>query len=168
MDDDNGSKRTAEVEIRIESEDDLYNRFDPSRRKLSDDVLKYIMECMPSYRIGGSHRLVIRSASPVDEDRVRSVFAENLDVAIADTKVEKRHNTLNQLRLFIIGIAFISIWLVASTYLDGLWPEVLSIIGSFSVWEAANIWIKENPGVKARRIVLESLKESDIVFAYDG
>ncbi len=167
MEDENGSAKAARVDLRIGSEDDLYNRFDPDRRKLRDDVMKYIMESMPPYKIDSSHVLVIHSASLVDEDRVREVFMENLDVAIADNRMEKRHNTLNQIRLFIIGVTFISIWLAASTYLDGLWPEVLSIIGSFSVWEAANIWIKGNPEVKARRLVLESLRSSEITFVYD-
>ena len=67
----------------------------------------------------------------------------------------------------MIGAVFITLWLVAAVFPGGFWPEILSIIGSFAIWEASNIWIVENPKIKTRRKVSSSLRDAEIIFTYE-
>ena len=157
-----------EIPLRIESDNDLYNKLDPTRSTIDDSVYDYMFEKMSDIRRGERVRVNVFSAQKLDEERVRKAFMDNLDDHLAKLHRERMTNRMNQARLFIIGIAFISFWLTASAYLDGIWPEVLSIIGSFSVWEAANIWIKDNPSLKYRRLKVERLKDAEINFIYDS
>ena len=157
----------TEVTIRISSEDDLYNPLDPYGEKLSDDVVSYIENELAIKGIERRCRLTIICGSKVNEDKVRASIVKAVDDNITVINNEKHENTLNQFRLILIGIAVISIWLAISAMIKDVWVEILSIIGSFAVWEASNIWIVENPKLKAKRRLSKSLKEADIVFVYE-
>ena len=159
--------RVTEVSIRISSEADLYNPLDPTGEKLSDDVVSYIVNELSIKGVEKKSKLTIICGSKVDEDKVRAsvVKAVNDNITVIDR--EKRTNTLNQFRLILIGVIVISFWLTISAVIKDLWVEILSIIGSFAIWEASNIWIVENPKLKAKRRISASLKEADIVFVYE-
>ncbi len=157
----------SDLTIRIDSEDDLHNRFDPSRSRLSDEAIDYLLSDPSAFMTPRPVRLTVISPEPINEENARSAVDSTIDFYIKGLGREKRNNTIAQIRLFIIGITFISVWLTAATFLTGVWPEVLSIIGSFAVWEASNIWIKENPQINMRRKMLTSLKDAEIVFKHD-
>ena len=68
----------------------------------------------------------------------------------------------------MIGIAFIAVWLVLSAFTGTVIAEVLSIIGSFAVWEAANIWIIDRPEMRLTRMRLKKLMETEVIFTKSG
>ena len=55
-------------------------------------------------------------------------------------------------------------WLVAERFTKQLFLEVLFIIGSFAVWEAANIWIVEKPRRHMERTKVRKLMDTEIRF----
>ena len=67
------------------------------------------------------------------------------------------------LRLLVIGLIFVAAGILLSAGLDSILLELLSIVGSFAVWEAANIWIVENPEIKLRERFLRRLMETEII-----
>jgi hypothetical protein len=67
----------------------------------------------------------------------------------------------------MIGIAFIAGWLLAARQTESVSVEVLSIIGSFAVWEAANIWISEKPHIRLRKLRLMILKDTEVRFTVE-
>ena len=71
---------------------------------------------------------------------------------------------VKQLWLFLVGIAFIGFWLLLAANIESIAVEVLSIIGSFAIWEAANIWIVEAPKMRIHKRLLERLKNTRIEF----
>lgn len=77
---------------------------------------------------------------------------------------ERKFNTLNMIRLMVIGIFFILLWLYVSAGTDGVGPEILSIIGSFAVWEATNILIVDNPEIRINKLLLRILENAEITF----
>lgn len=90
-----------------------------------------------------------------------------MDESIESLDKEKRVNSINQVRLLLIGAVFITLWFVTAVFLGGFWLEILSIIGSFVIWEASNIWIVENPKIKIRCKVSTSLRDAETVFVYE-
>ena len=70
--------------------------------------------------------------------------------------------------MFIIGVVFIVLWLVVSAVSEGVGAEVLSIIGSFAVWESANIWILDNPEIRMNKLFVKHLRDAEIIIEYDS
>lgn len=62
-----------------------------------------------------------------------------------------------------ILLAFIAAWLFTASS-DRIFVEVLSIIGSFAVYEAANIWISEKPHIRLVKYRLKKLENTEIRF----
>ena len=156
----------AVISIRIASEDDVFSPFDPAGMTLSDDIKSYMMDKLSAHRSFRRVKVNFICDTEVDEGRIRSVLIQSVDDSIKKLEKEKHLNIYSQLRLVIFGLSFISLWLALSVYLEQIWAEVLSIIGSFSIWEASNILIIVNPELKYRRLMLESLKKADISFTY--
>ena len=153
-----------EIKVKIHEESDLYNTFDPDAAQLSDEVVSYILRKYQEKEREEKHCIHIISDTPVDEDRVWKnihAYTKHEEEIIGR---EQQNSTAKQIRLFIIGIAFIAFWMFAASRTENIGVEVLSIIGSFAVWEAANIWIVERPTMRMNRRRLKKLMETEIKF----
>ena len=105
----------------------------------------------------------IYSDTPVDEERVKRNIRRYTEDEGKIMKRKQQRSRIKQLWLFAIGIAFIAFWLFIASKTENILVEVLSIIGSFAVWEAANIWIVEVPEMKLYRRRLMRLEETEIL-----
>ena len=158
-----------EIKLKIHEEADLYNPLDLDQVLLSDDVVSYILrkyEERPDIR--EKHVIHIYSDTPVDEERVRRNIRRYTEEEEKIMKRKQQRSRLKQLRLFIIGVAFIAFWLFIVAKTENILVEVLSIIGSFAVWEAANIWIVEVPELKLNRRRLTRLEETEVLITVEG
>ncbi len=68
--------------------------------------------------------------------------------------------------MFLIGIIFIMLWIFIGASIEAVGAEVLSIIGSFAIWEAANIWIVDNPEIDLEIKRLKRVEQAEIIFQY--
>ena len=79
-----------------------------------------------------------------EQDEIRRLLAEHYTVVLHDKIWDKRNNRRKLVGLFAVGLAFLSLYFFfALQREDGLFLEVLSVIGSFAVWEAADCLILE-------------------------
>ncbi len=106
--------------------------------------------------------LSIISEKPIDKNKVKAAFRSYTEEQLDVLKTTRHRNMIRQLRLFLIGVVFILLWLFVSSKTEGVGPEVLSIIGSFAVWEATNIWLVDNPEIRVRRAFLGKLNKMNI------
>lgn len=148
----------ADIKLVIQNENDLYNPFDPST--ISDDVISFIKDRTDTSHSGLT--LSIISVSSIDTERLKKAFASYVILQRKKLDQERRRNRIQQLRLFLIGITFIACWLFVSSKTEGVWPEVLSIIGSFAVWEAAGIWLIDNPNMRIKKLMIRLLENIEI------
>lgn len=156
----------CEIRIRIHEERDLYHPLDPDQKLLSDDVISYLQrKYNDDSQAGRKMTIQIVSDQPVNEERVRSAFHDYVDHEYNSLVREQHRTRIRQLRLFLIGIFFIAIWLYFSMKKDNIFVEVLSIIGSFAVWEAADIWIVESPELRIRKRRTDRLHDTEIRFS---
>lgn len=156
-------KEKKHILLTVRDESDLYNPFDESF--LSGDVIDFLSDRIKGTK--GEIILDIRSGCELDEERVRRTFVNQCSEFLAMLESDKRRNMFRQLIMFIIGIVFIVLWLAVSASMEGVGAEVLSIIGSFAMWEAANIWIVDNPEIRRDELLLVRLKQAEISFRYD-
>ena len=153
---------TYEIKINIADESELYNSFDLDRTTLNNDLIAYMTDRYTEKEFG-KKAVFVFSGAAIDADHLRNVFNQHIEREFDKTVKETRINSLKQLRLLLIGVVFIAAGFFFSNYLDSIPVEILSIIGSFSVWEAANIWIVENPKLKLRNKLLTKLQEAEIL-----
>lgn len=75
---------------------------------------------------------------------------------------------MKQLTMFVIGILAISLWLFVARRTENLLVEILSIIGSFALWEAVNIWIVEKPVMRMEENRLKKMMQAEVKCTVTG
>ena len=151
-----------QIGLTIHEESELYNPFD--EELLNDDLISFLHDRFR--RTGIDAALCIRSFCPLDESRFRNAFTRFCAEAKGDVERMRKRNHMRELRMLLIGIVFILLWLFISARTDGLGPEILSIIGSFAVWEAANVLIVENPELRLEKYLVNRLEKAEITIEY--
>ena len=136
---------TFKIKLRIHSENELYNPFDEDNKTLSSDVTDYLYERYKEKRLRDKLEVHITSDENIDIEKLRSAFLGYCDSMRIHLSKEKKGNMIKQFWMFGIGVLFIAFGLYASDKLPALTGEIISTIGAFSMWEAASIWIVENP-----------------------
>ena len=156
-----------EIGIHINDEGELYNSFDESKTTLNENLLSYLQERYVEKEFG-KRAVLIFSGAKIDEDNLRAALRHHVEAELDRIKRKKKFNFLKQLRLFLIGLVFVAAGLILGNVLNSIPVEILSIIGSFAVWEAANIWIVENPTIRLQKRLNEKLLEAKIIIKQDG
>ena len=154
--------QTFEIKIIVNDESELYSPFDPDKRILSDDLIAYLSDRYQEKEIGKKTVLVFEGVEIVAKN-LESALHEHIAAELQKIDKQKKINILKQLRLFVIGLVFVATGIILTNYISAVPTELLSIIGSFAVWEAANIWIVGNPSLKFRQKFLKKLLEADII-----
>ncbi|MBR1811199.1 MAG: hypothetical protein IJ766_06085 [Clostridia bacterium] len=153
---------TFEIKIKINDESELYNSFDPEQTTLNDELLTYLTDRYTEKEFKKKAVLVF-SGEGIDGAHLKSALHRHVELELEKNAKQKKLNYLKQLRLFLIGLIFVAAGILPGKYLSSIPIEILSIIGSFAVWEAANIWIVQNPGLNIRKRLLKRLLDADIM-----
>lgn len=116
------------------------------QRDLNQEIYDFIEQ--KAYIIPAQIPLKIRfhgDAFPGDEQaEIRRLLSEHYAVILHDKVWDKRNNRKKLLAMAAIGIVFLSLYLfLALKREDGLFLEILSVIGSFALWEAADCLMLE-------------------------
>lgn len=155
-----------EIKLTIRDEKELYNPFDESCKTLNSDVSDYLAGQYGRKEAGDGIVLKIKCDGPVDFGRVRGAFQELIRDQELHNANQKRLNRVKQLWLLIVGIVFVAAGILLDGVLGSVPVELLSIVGSFAVWEAANIWIVENPRTRFAQRMLKKLNDTKIVIEH--
>ena len=152
-----------EIRVKIDREEDLYCGFDESGLTLSNDVLAYITKALEGLDRGEKLRLCFVSALDLDEERLETAIARYMASVEQGVKRRKHSSWLNSLRLLFIGVVFVVLGLALQGKMGAVAAAIVSTIGSFSVWEAANVWIQEFPAIRAKERAVAFLQQSRLV-----
>ena len=147
--------QTFEVIVHIKHEEDLYNPLDYTGLSLNNDLTDYVLTQMEGKRFGERMTLHIVTDEPIDQERFCN--AVNKFTELYDVKLHKaqRLNQYNAIRMLVTGLVFLFAGLMLNASMPPLATTVIESVGSFSIWEAANIWLQEQPKVKAMKRQLE-------------
>ena len=140
------------------NEEDLYCPYN-REHELNDDVTNYIIK--ESRKKGIKDNVLIRiiSKDKMDEESVRNAFNEWIEQTDIFMKEEAKSNMVKQTIMAIIGLIFISLSVLLQSRLNAVIFTVLSTIGAFAIWEAASIWIVENPKLRHHARTIGKWKE---------
>ena len=148
-----------DITLNVIDEERLYNSFDPQRNLLNDEVKTYLMGGVQIEGRMDGVSLEVRSTTPIDEARFSAGIRRWVEDEERSIRVARRRNTIQQVWMFGLGALFIALSLLFQPMVNVVWFTVLSTIGAFSMWEAASIWIVQNPKLRLRKHAVKRLGE---------
>ena len=152
------------ISIDVVDEMNLYNKFDRDGLTLSEDVISYIISKAEVNLLKDKIEIELISKEAIDENKFIAAFNNYIEDQSKILKKEDRLNLTKQIWMSIIGVIFIAMSISLSIKFDDLILEVISTIGSFALWEAANSWLLERKSLKLSKIHLIKLSNSEIRF----
>ena len=152
------------MKIKIESEDELYNSFDKFGETLSEDLISYINNKSEVSPIKQKEDIEIVSSSKIDEERFKKSFEKYCNEQLTLINRQQAINRTKQIGMLFVGIIFIIFSLLLADRINILIIEIISTIGSFSIWESANSWLLQSKVIKFNKMRALKLKNSEIKF----
>lgn len=152
------------MKIKIDNEDELYNSFDKFGETLSEDLISYINNKSEVSPIKQKEDIEIVSSSKIDEERFKKSFEKYCNEQLTLINRQQAINRTKQIGMLFVGIIFIIFSLVLADRINILIIEIISTIGSFSIWESANSWLLQSKVIKFNKMRALKLKNSEIKF----
>lgn len=147
------------IVINIENETELLNKWD-SEKSFNEDFKSYIISKTNEISNNEKINLIINSNNFIEQSLVEDMFFKWINKEICNIQNKKVNNIIKQIKLLIIGIIFIAISLYIEQTNNIVLFTVISTIGAFAVWEAASIWIIENPELRKNNKMLNKINKN--------
>lgn len=151
-----------DVNIHINNEDELYNSFDSSGTTLSEDFTSYLIAKLEDRKPGEKLCINVSCPDTVNEKKLITAISAYLSSAGKSINKQRKGNAANSIRLLVIGIAFVVLGLVFSGKIGEVTAAIISTIGSFSIWEAANVWLQELPKIRMQARMIKFLEAYEL------
>ena len=152
-----------ELTVKVKNEEALYNNFDASGTSLSNDLTEYLYEQLGNRELGEKLRIIFNCNSQIDEDRLNKAFNNFFDSWNKSTQKQIKTERATSLYLLLVGVVFVVAGIVLESHINTVIATIISTVGSFSIWEAANIWIKVLPNLKIKSRIAKYLKDYELV-----
>ncbi len=142
----------AVIDIRLYEGLELFDSLSMGKqRDINPEIIDFIDR--KSNLIPGASPIILRfhggEVSEEDKQQAKACLEEHYTVALQDRAWDLRSNNMQLIFLSIIGVALISLYLFCALKLEnGLFLEILSIIGSFALWEAADRFLIERSAIR--------------------
>lgn len=152
------------MRINIDKEDELYNSFDKFEETLSEDLITYINNKAETTLITEKEKIEIISAEKLDVEKFKKAFERYCNEQLLLINRHQKMNRTKQIWLLIVGVLFIAFSISLTDKINAIVLEVISTIGSFSIWESANSWLLESKSIKFNKLKIIKLKNCEIKF----
>ena len=152
------------MKIKIYDEHELYNSFDQFEETLSEDLISYIHSKEEIASIKEKENIEIVSSKKIDENKFKKSFQKYCDEQLIVINRQQTINRTKQIWMLIIGIVFIIFSIILTDKVNTIILEIISTIGSFSIWESANSWLLQSKAIKFNKLKALKLKNSEIKF----
>ena len=147
------------VQIKIKNESELYNRFDPLKNRISEDVYHYLKSYCTELQ-SQKHALdVIRiiTDEPINGDHFKKSVqnAARRDCEEFDSQIARNYKTARW--EYAMGILLSIVGVALSLILDQVLLAIISLFGSMAINDAVTISAKVNPDIKRLKKLLDPL-----------
>ena len=137
------------IQLQIDSESDLYNPYDPSRKRIDEGVYQYLKSYFtPLEASRQTHdTLQIITDSAIDTEKFQSALQDAVDGDIAELD-----------RQTIVGVLLSAIGVVLAIVLDKVLLAIISFLGSTCLGDAVKIEVSANHDLKGQKELIRPLK----------
>ena len=134
-----------EIKLKIHEESDLFSPYDPDQMQLSEDMVTYLKRKseMMYKKNKEAYTLHIFSDTPVNEDKVRRAFREQLLLQLEDNVFSAKLEITKGLFLLLLGVVILSLRYILAERGEALYLDVMEIMGWVAIWEMTNILLIE-------------------------
>ena len=155
------------IKIHIEDESEIYNKFDVTKTTLSDELIDYINKNIELSATLQPLEFEVTSYKKIDEERFYKAFENTMDNLIKLVKKEKHANVRKQIWMGTIGVLFIGASISLSSIIEQqIILELISVIGSFSAWEATSGFLVESKELRNKERQLIKIDRGKVKFEY--
>ena len=103
-----------------------------------------------------------------DQEQIRRLMAEHYSIDLQDRMWDLRSNLRKLTGMMAVGVVFLSLYFFfALRKDDGLFLELLSVIGSFALWEAADCFLLERRAINREMMDVAQHMTQEVVFLDD-
>ena len=137
------------------------------QRTINDDIYGYIEQSANLVPALISLKIVFSGiqAAPSEQEEIRARMKKHYSAVMQDFLWDKRKNMQKMLYMVGVGLIFLTAYLMlALSREDNLFLELLSVIGSFSLWEAANCFLVERKNIQRELMDTAQYMTAEIVF----
>ena len=152
------------MKIKISNEDELYNSFDKYGETLSEDLISYINNKSEIALTNVKEDIEIISSKKIDENKYKNSFEKYCNEQLILLNRQQKVNKTKQIGMLLVGIVFIIFSILLTDKINLIILEIISTIGSFSIWESANSWLLQSKVIKFNKLRVMKLKNSEIKF----
>ena len=155
-----------EIRLKIHEESDLFSRFDPDQKMLSEEVIAYVAHnYLNQHRwLKDSFTIRIISDVPVNQEKVKCRIQDYFVQEKENTDYLLKKLTLKEICLGVFGAVVLAIWLMLSQDSSNVNLEILSIIGWVTVWEATYLAIIERPDIHRAAKAFDRAVAAEYIF----
>ena len=105
---------------------------------------------------------------PEDQEQIRRLMTEHYSIELQDRMWDLRSNRHKLTGMVAVGVVFLSLYFFfALREDDGLFLELLSVIGSFALWEAADCFLLERRAITRDMMNIAQHMTQEVVFPDD-
>ena len=161
----------AIIPIHITNLEELYISYDQKKQVLRPELISYIEEIAYYVPYDISIVLAFSGYSFTQEDKVKLMenITNQFGMKTHDMDVELNYNTKKAMKLFFIGSIVLAIsFMIRALHYMAYISEILSIIGTFSIWEFVNtIWF-ERKEKRVNKLNAGQLSVCTVTFQDEG
>ena len=150
------------IPIKVEDEQDLYERFLPSALSFSGELTAYLEDYLEDRQLGEGVILELQAPQPPDMEHFRNAFHAFTEKLIRRNSKAIRLADLETVLFLLLGMAFVSIRVALGDSVNTIGAEIISAIGSFAMWGAAATFIETLPTLRVEKKRLELFSRAEI------
>lgn len=154
------------IKVHVDSEMDLYEKFDEDQQLLSDGLLSFLKRQHDRNRHGEIPTIRFISTVPIREEKLRTVLTYNVERALEKNRADWKKNIFSELYLFLIGLVCIVAGVLLSNITGIVALQLLSLTAGFAIKEAANIQFVTIPKNRLEARELRFISRAELEFVY--
>ena len=158
------------IQLHIHKESDLYNPFDPSQTRISENVYHYLKSfCTDTeYEKHFHDTLQLITDSPVDGDRFKAAIQGAVKKDLDEFDAQLAVNNRRAIWEYIVGVLLSAAGVAFSLLTDQVLLAIISFFGTMTLSDGVAIHTKINPDIKRLKKRLEPLCDFNLEVVETG
>ena len=152
------------MQMKINSESDLYNPLDPAGMRIADSVYSYLKSfCTEAESKKHRHdKLQIISDGPVNADRLMRAIQDAIRKDEAEFDRQIAVNRKKALACYTVGIVLSIFGITLWVLLDQVLLAFISFLGSTAISDGITIQLQMNPDIRRLKKQLEPFNDFEV------
>ena len=133
------------IDVNVPDETELFDSLAPEGSgKLNPNVIRYIDE--QAYFVPAEYDLTVnfvgREVSPQQQKQIENALHDHYNMQVYDKLDDIKNNRRLGIFLMVFGVLALAAYFFITLFAKNpVFEEVVSIVGTFSIWEAVDCWL---------------------------